>query len=409
MKVDLVDAIDELWCRDFGDVPWRRQALSIRPTEGGEARLFQFVVEGGAGMFQITPCHRSGGQGPLVDLDPDLYELSQTPDQLGILLRIAPGPAVDCIRIEQAGLECPVAKAVCLQHDPAQDQWEVIYNSIDRHKRLLASARERVEQSSVPFKTDLIDFLTHLLAHDIRRTSAAFEKSPALRKHQAGLQRLTERFELQLNAHGLKRTFKFWTTHEKVRYLEGARDLMQALRGVSPHVCLGFGAVLGHVRDQDLIGHDDDLDILVAFQTPEVPDLGRALARAEQALQGSGFEVVGHFFSHLWVRTPGGHRADVFVGLIEDGDQLAFYPSARHSLQLPDVFPAVDGHLHGVALAMPANCLGYLANTYGASWREPDIQFAHPWDRQAYADIAGARSKPAIWTRGELARRTRAT
>ena len=54
---------------------------------------------------------------------------------------------------------------------------------------------------------------------------------------------------------------------------------------------------------------------------------------------------------------------------------------------------------------MPADCEAYLAGTYGAGWRKPDIAFAHPWDRTAYADIAGERAKAPLRTRAELAKR----
>lgn len=407
MKVDWVDAIDELWSREFSDVPWLDQAITIWPAQRDRGQLFQFMVEGGCGSLSITPGERRGPQGSVVDLEPELYELSQTPDQLGILLRVAPGQPVDCIRIEQFSPDHRIARLVCLQHVPAEGQWEVIYNSIDRGKQLQADAQALINQTKVPFKIELSSFIGHLIAGDHRGAVWVFEKSSHLRRQQARLQRLTQRFELQLNAHGMKRTFKFWRESEKIAYLHGAGRLIQALGKLSPYVSLGFGAVLGYVRDQDLIGHDDDLDVLVGFESPAVADLGQALELTAQALRDAGFEVVGHFFSHLWVKTPGGQRADVFVGLIEPDDTLSFYPSARRSLRPSDVFPTAEGALYGVVLPMPAHCESYLRKTYGESWREPDIGFAHPWDRDDYADIAGTRLVPPTSTRGEVIRRAR--
>lgn len=405
MRVDLVDAIDELWSREYGDVPWVRQPIVLFPSAGRRGRLFQFIVEGGSGALRITPGQRSLADGPFVDLSADLYELSRTPDQLGILLRVDDHQSIDCLRVEQVGDDCGVARMVCLEQDAQQGHWEVIYNSIDRGRQLQSHAQQLINATKVPFKGDLSEFIAHLVEGEHRKAASVFERSKHLRRHQAGLQRLTERFELQINAHGMKRTFKFWRKSEKVAYLQGTSELIQALAGLSVYVCMGFGAVLGYIRDQDLIAHDDDLDVLVAFEMPGVADLAQALVLTEQALRAAGFEVVGHFFSHLWVKTPGGHRADVFVGLVEPGGELSFYPSSRRSLMACDVFPTIEGHLHGVSLPMPADCESYLCKTYGESWRRPDIGFAHPWDRDAYADIAGVRATPATWTRGEMARR----
>ncbi len=404
MKVDLVDAIDALWRRDFLDVPWLEQALTVQPGARRPGPLFQFIIEGGGSALEITPGARLEPGGPVLDLDPSLYELERTPDQLGILLRVAPGQAVDGIRIVQSSQDRRLARLVCLENDPAEGQWEVIYNSIDRGKQFLAAADRLADRAGGSLPADLVLFLRHLVGLDFRKAGAAFEKSAHLRRRQSDLQRFTERFELQLNAHGMKRTFKFWHEREKAEYLEGTKELAEALRRVSPHVSLGFGAVLGHERDRDLIGHDDDLDLLLAFEATAVADLGRALDITARALAEAGFEVQGHFFSHLWVRTRNGHRVDVFVGLIEADDTLSFYPSARRSLRPSDVFPAVEATLYGVALPMPARSGNYLCKTYGEAWREPDIGFAHPWDRDAYADIAGVRAVPPIRTRGEMAR-----
>ncbi len=405
MRVDLVDVIDDWWSRHYSDIPWLRQPITISTSAGCRGHVFQFVVELGSGSLQLTPGRQSGPGGAIVDLPPDAYRLAHTQDRLGIVLRIEDGHPIDLIRVEQVGDDCPAAQLVCLEHDAEQGQWEVIYNSINRGRQLQADMHQLVDKAKVPYKEDLVAFVAHLVERDYRKATSVFERSGHLRRHQASLQRLTERFELQLNAHGMKRTFKFWRPAEKIAYLDATRELIRVLSHLSAHVSMGFGAVLGYVRDQNLIAHDDDLDVLVAFEMPAVADLAQALALAGEAVRAAGFEVVGHFFSHLWVKMPGGHRVDLFVGLIEPGEALSFYPSSRRGLRFFDVFPAVEGRLHGVALPMPADCEAYLRSTYGESWRQPDIGFAHPWDRDAYADIAGVRASPPLWTRGEMARR----
>jgi len=166
--------------------------------------------------------------------------------------------------------------------------------------------------------------------------------------------------------------------------------------------CLGFGAALGLRRDQDLIGHDDDLDILVALPQKEFPSLPAGLSRIEKHLRDNGFKIEGGFFSHLWVRHPDGERCDVFVGLIEDDGRLSFYPSARNSLETDILFPAIRHDLLGQNLPFPRELDEYLLRTYGPGWMIPDIKFEHPWDRSQFKDLDGPRSVPALMTRGEM-------
>jgi hypothetical protein len=157
-------------------------------------------------------------------------------------------------------------------------------------------------------------------------------------------------------------------------------------------------------RDSELIGHDDDIDILVALSIETATNLPDALGMVESYLLQHSFKIEGVFFSHLWVRTPLGERVDVFVGLIENNDCMSFYPSARHSLLYGQVFPAQISELCGVKLPFPRLQEEYLRHTYGENWRQPNSGFAHPWDRSSYSDLDGPRRIPAKRTRGEIAR-----
>jgi hypothetical protein len=54
----------------------------------------------------------------------------------------------------------------------------------------------------------------------------------------------------QWNRHGIRRTFRFWATSERRAYLRFTNQVITELRSISDGVCLGFGAVLGLVRDR---------------------------------------------------------------------------------------------------------------------------------------------------------------
>lgn len=209
-------------------------------------------------------------------------------------------------------------------------------------------------------------------------------------------------FELEINAHGIKRTFRYWNDEEKKSYLEFCNEVTGSLLQISKHVCLGFGFVLGYKRSNSLIKHDDDLDILVAFDLEQVPSISDALSAVRNQLEDDGFRVFGEFFSHLWVQEPKTQLTlDVFVGLRE-GDKLSFYPSERNSLRFKDVFPAQSVIFNDLEIRLPRRIENYLSKTYGSSWREEDSYFQHKWDRSQYKDIEGRRIKEPQQTKGEI-------
>ena len=208
---------------------------------------------------------------------------------------------------------------------------------------------------------------------------------------------------LEWTAHGPTRSFRFWTPEEKVEYVRLTVSVAAALRELTPHVCFGYGAALAVVRDGDLIPHDDDLDLIVAFEPGEARTLPEAHALVEEHLRARGFAVKGDFFGHRHVAaTPGAKNVDVFSGLFE-GDRISWYPGTRGALDRRTMFPTSEGELLGVACPLPAHPVTYLETIYGPGWSTPDPGFRHTWRKKDFADQATAPApKPA--PRGWLAR-----
>lgn len=231
---------------------------------------------------------------------------------------------------------------------------------------------------------------------------------PAARKALAAVEDLDDadrrRFRDAVNArllparqrlwtiHGPQRSFRFWSDAEKARYLDFTLEVVAALRTLTPSVSLGFGSVLSAVRDKALIPHDDDLDVIVAFEPHEATTLAEGIARVEEHLRPQGYTVSGNFSAHRHVGRPGRKYIDVFVGLFE-GDQVSWYPGARGALTRDMMFPTRDVDLLGVPVPVPAQAEAYCEAVYGPTWNVPNPNFAHRWDASAYSDISG--KKPA--------------
>jgi hypothetical protein len=188
------------------------------------------------------------------------------------------------------------------------------------------------------------------------------------------------------NVHGTPRTFRFWSQSEKASYIVEALSVAHALEDLTPHVTMGFGAVLGHLRNGDLIPHDDDVDVIVALDRSDWPSISIGRQKVRDVLQKAGFVCKGEFPSHWNVAVPSGKHVDVFIGLIE-GDRVSWFPSSRRNLRLDEVFPPTLEAFLGVKCVFPRDIERYVEVTYGADWRHPIDGWDHPWDKAQFSDI----------------------
>lgn len=396
---DKILGIEQVWRSEYPDIPMVCQTIDVNCPADADPSALRLLVSGASPALSIRPF----GPGKQY-LEESAYHLSLEEGTGAIRVDIGDDMRrVAGLTVQNTQSPETSTQWVCMHNTRADpDHWVVFHNSIERGKQLLQSIESTLNQG-VAHRL-LLNFVQTMLDGEYVKAVKLVENNSVLQQHKASLNLLTHKFERELNAHGMKKTFRFWSLDEKRAYLQSAASLTDLLRKNFPNTALGFGAVLGFQRDCDLIGHDDDIDILVALSHAETQNLPKALDRVAMFLNHKGYKIEGVFFSHLWVRTPQGHRMDVFVGLIEAEDRMSFYPSDRRGLSYRDVFPAENLIFMGSTLPFPARREDYLHKTYGSGWQSPDAHFAHPWDRSSYQDLDAPRRRPAMLTRGELIR-----
>jgi len=173
--------------------------------------------------------------------------------------------------------------------------------------------------------------------------------------------------------HGFRRTYRFFNDEQRKNTISSVCSLMQKLQEISAYVCLGYGGVLGAVRNGKLIDHDDDLDIHVGF----LPEIADTREKAQEILVGflersynRPVSVYGGTHVKLWSK-EGGH--DVFIGMISDG---VFHSDGfKNGVPMEAMFPPVMNDLEGIACPMPADSEKYLELRYGKNWKIPDENF----------------------------------
>lgn len=185
------------------------------------------------------------------------------------------------------------------------------------------------------------------------------------------------------SSHGITRTFRYWTSEEKRNYLRFTNWVVEAL-SEQFQVCLGYGTVLSIIRDQDLIPHDDDLDILVCVPEGLYSTYRAAVAAMVKHIEAFGFKTRGDYPSHRHIENEK-FCVDVFVGQ-QEGEHVSWHPGPRRVLLASDVFPATVSSLYGMPCLVPNDAERYLEVVYGPGWRVPQPGWSHSFDPVPYMD-----------------------
>lgn len=151
-----------------------------------------------------------------------------------------------------------------------------------------------------------------------------------------------------------------------------------ALRDEGYQVFLNSGTLLGVVRDEKLIEHDDDVDLAVILKATSEEEAAQEWRALKDRLQELAlFDEDNHRQAAIYKLTPAGQtQIDLFPAWVQNG-KVFVYPHTHGELALEDVLPlrkcAVTGN------ALPAAPEKMLTLNYGTGWDTPDPLFKFPW------------------------------
>lgn len=150
--------------------------------------------------------------------------------------------------------------------------------------------------------------------------------------------------------------------------------------GVTPMLC--YGSLLGAVREQAFLEHDDDVDLLYFDGSTSREEM---LARREDLIR----RLAAHGFEADSPRTKGtinfhirnvDGKLDLFPSW-QEGQNLHVmlnYP-IYHPVPATMILPRSEVRLHDRLYPAPADPIGFLARRYGSSWATPDPYHEWPW------------------------------
>lgn len=161
---------------------------------------------------------------------------------------------------------------------------------------------------------------------------------------------------------------------EVVRLLDVLRDDCGVLAYIA------YGTLLGAVRNGQLIGYDNDIDLGYVSEHQNPVDVVREGFRVQRVLQAGGWVVRRGSGARLNVRlrmSDGSMRfVDVFTSHWVNG--VFFIPSdVGAALPREAMLPLSTIDLLGWPVPAPADPEALLAATYGENWRTPDPSFRY--------------------------------
>ena len=175
--------------------------------------------------------------------------------------------------------------------------------------------------------------------------------------------------------------------------MDAVVQLLQDLaEGAGVPAFIAYGTLLGAIRNGELIGHDNDIDIAYVSQHPYPVDVVREGFRVEQVLRDRGWVVRRGSGTRMNVRmrlSDGTMRfVDIFTAHWVDG--IVYMPSDTGFELGRDAFlPLRPVELLGRKVPAPADSETLLAATYGPGWRVPDPSFKYETPRWLSRRIGG--------------------
>jgi SAM-dependent methyltransferase len=178
--------------------------------------------------------------------------------------------------------------------------------------------------------------------------------------------------------------------------LDSTERLLVALREAGVDAFPAYGTLLGAIREQDLIGHDSDVDLAYVSRHTHPLDVARESFRLQRTLREQGFAVDRYSaaaFKVDVVEADGGVRGlDVFGGYFLDG-HLYLLGEIGTPFREEWIFPLGTCTLAGRTLPAPARPEKLLEATYGPGWKVPDPAFHFETPRTTVRRLNG-------WFRG---------
>jgi SAM-dependent methyltransferase len=178
--------------------------------------------------------------------------------------------------------------------------------------------------------------------------------------------------------------------------LDSIGSVLELIEGAGIEAFLGYGTLLGAVREHRFLGHDSDADLAYVSRASTPVDVVLESFRLQRVIKSRGFATrrySGAAF-RVDVREADGvvRGLDVFAGFIDDG-RLYLMGEVGTEFRMDWVYPLRQCRLEDRSFPVPAVPEKMLEAMYGPSWAVPDPAFKFTTSPRTIGQLTG-------WFRG---------
>jgi hypothetical protein len=140
-------------------------------------------------------------------------------------------------------------------------------------------------------------------------------------------------------------------------------------------LCIAYGTLLGFIRENAPIGHDDDLDAFYISKYKQSSDVAKELHEIVRVFEKYGHQARALNNGQIHVAVKDGIVVDIFTAWFSNASFHLYFSVKTSSINAEDIFPIQEVDFLSSKVCIPNKPKRMLENIYGDKWMTPDPYF----------------------------------